>query len=312
MLIYLDREFRRTHTSHHSRFGSSNRTPEGMSEMAINGIEINEKLAAEQIIAQCMAHAWRRPGAPSQSFQSPIPFPPDSLRYAWDVITAHQDSCLSPNKTASPVNDRNDIEDLISWLDLEPSLRTQQFDSIFGLVISKDCPPYETEYLPWNDPTHRAQHLADIAGFYQAFGVEPDPHSPERHDHLSLELDFLALLFAKLQRSECFDTPNNQEHHEITKAALEMFLKDHLLWWVPKFSQMVENLARVRAAQASGEVQRVLKQLEGVARLLGTWSTYIHQAYVPAATGKSSPIPLAIAQLPQGYRDDEVGCSSCE
>ena len=60
----------------------------------------------------------------------------------------------------------------------------------FGHTISKECPPYETEY----GQAHifeKSQSLADIAGFYQAFGVDLAPDLNDRLDHISVELEFM-------------------------------------------------------------------------------------------------------------------------
>src|SRR5262245_6292753 len=48
-----------------------------------------------------------------------------------------------------------------------------EYDRVFGFVIPKECPPYETEYHPPAQSFLRSQQLADIAGFYRAFGLDP-------------------------------------------------------------------------------------------------------------------------------------------
>ncbi len=37
---------------------------------------------------------------------------------------------------------------------------------IFGFLLAKDCPPYETEYCPQTFVVYRSHRMADVAGFY--------------------------------------------------------------------------------------------------------------------------------------------------
>ena len=55
-----------------------------------------------------------------------------------------------------------------------------EYVATFGHSISKDCPPYEVEYCPNRDITYRSQKMADVAGFYRAFGLGRDDGTRER------------------------------------------------------------------------------------------------------------------------------------
>ena len=69
--------------------------------------------------------------------------------------------------------------------------------AFFGLVLTRECPPYETEYHPSSEPFFRSQEMADVAGFYRAFGLETAQAARERPDYLGLELEFMAFLLLK-------------------------------------------------------------------------------------------------------------------
>lgn len=91
---------------------------------------------------------------------------------------------------------------------------------------SKVCSPYETEYEP--DPFAKARQLADIAGFYAAFGMSVSSLRPTMQDFLGTELEFMAYL----GRKEAYATARNWRHRrQLTLEAERAFLHDHLGRW---------------------------------------------------------------------------------
>jgi len=67
------------------------------------------------------------------------------------------------------------------------------------------------------------EQLADVAGFYRAFGVEPV--GVERLDHLAVELEFYAWL---LSQQEFLDRAGDEEGSEIVTDGRRKFLAAHL------------------------------------------------------------------------------------
>jgi DMSO reductase family type II enzyme chaperone len=107
---------------------------------------------------------------------------------------------------------------------------------VFGLTGSL-C--YETEYgLPHE--FRQSQELADIAGFYRAFGFKNGGAIRERPDYLSTELEFMHTLTLKEAAAR---EAGQAEHVEICVDAQRKFLRDHLAHWLPLFGKRLEQAA---------------------------------------------------------------------
>ena len=111
-----------------------------------------------------------------------------------------------------------------------------EYRNTFGLLVSKKAPPYETEYCRQTLVIYRQQVLADVAGFYRAFGLEPSRELPERHDHLALQLEFMAWLIAKEHAARRAGRP---EQADLCREAQRSFLRDHVIWWAPAFATLL-------------------------------------------------------------------------
>lgn len=109
-----------------------------------------------------------------------------------------------------------------------------EYTRLFGVGLA--ATPYETEYDPL--ATARKGHrLADLAGFYQAFGVRLADGRAEFPDHIAAELEFMAILLLKVAhaRAEAMEEPD-----AVCEEAARKFLADHLGAWAPAFAERVE------------------------------------------------------------------------
>jgi len=92
------------------------------------------------------------------------------------------------------------------------------------------CPQDLTLHLVEN-PFEQARQMADMAGFYRAFGVDPEPG--ERPDHLAVALSFVSFLFVKGKHAA---DQNRGEQRDVTAKALEDFVVQRLAPGVAAFA----------------------------------------------------------------------------
>jgi TorA maturation chaperone TorD len=113
------------------------------------------------------------------------------------------------------------------------------YESTFGLLGGSKCPPYETEYVPSKFTFQRSNMLADVAGYYRAFGLRTSSSNPDRPDHIAMECEFLAQLLELQMRASRAAAHEAADRSGICQAALERFLKEHVVWWFPAFGKLL-------------------------------------------------------------------------
>lgn len=111
------------------------------------------------------------------------------------------------------------------------------YERLFGHVVRGTCPPYELEYGR-SEIIQRAAELADVSGFYSAFGLETNCNASERPDHAAVECEFMSVMAAKeayaLQSSDA-------EGCETIRGAQKTFLEDHLGRWLPALAKRIAD-----------------------------------------------------------------------
>jgi len=124
-----------------------------------------------------------------------------------------------------------------------------------GRAATKGAVPvYETSYEPGpgssGGPTFQ---MADIAGFYRAFGFEV---SGERPDHIVPELEFLALVLVKEAYALMAGDVGGAE---ICATARGKFVAEHLGRWLPMLRE------RARATEGAEDLDGLVGTVLGLA-----------------------------------------------
>ncbi len=113
------------------------------------------------------------------------------------------------------------------------------------------CAPYETAYGDGRRMAGKPAELADIAGFYTAFGLEPSARHPDMEDHIAAELEFMSLLALK----EAVALAGGLERElEVTRGAERLFLRDHLGRWAGAFARHLKETTPLPYYRAAADL----------------------------------------------------------
>jgi len=209
--------------------------------------------------------------------QPPAADPPPLL------MAADQDSLLS----AAGFRDHcRDLRQAIELIESErrstpPNAWAGEHNRLFEAGIL--CPINEAAYLRRD----KGAILADINGFYCAFGFEPTPGRGERADHLACELEFAAMLLVMMAQARRQRRPLERI---TTGKALHAFAADHLDAWLGLFCANLQNTTR-------------LPLYQHLADLLNTaWEAIVAADDLPRASATEASIPTLSDEPP------DIGC----
>jgi TorA maturation chaperone TorD len=102
--------------------------------------------------------------------------------------------------------------------------------------------PYEGGYEL--DPIRQGRQMADVAGFYRAFGAGAHGPAAERPDHAGCELEFLAYL--ELRRLAALGA-GDEPGAELVDEVATTFLRDHAGRWLPTFFRELQEVSSERS-----------------------------------------------------------------
>lgn len=137
-----------------------------------------------------------------------------------------------------------------------------EWASLFGVEEGMTVSPYELRYLPGPLLT-TIRKLADIRGFYNAYGLAITDGMNDRPDHICFLTEFLGYLAnqeAYLRRHE------DDDGVRVVVETQRSFLEDHLGRWYWRFAEEVANqdtgtfysaMADLLAALVEAEIDRL-------------------------------------------------------
>ncbi|MCG3130756.1 MAG: Chaperone protein TorD [Phycisphaerae bacterium] len=159
----------------------------------------------------------------------------------------------------------------------------EDYARLFGHAVRGSCPPYELEYGR-RDILQQSPQLADIGGFYAAFGLSLEDSARERLDHVSVECDFLARLCCLEAEAAVAD---DAERARVAADAHRAFLADHLGKWAPAFARQVSDADPDGFFGGAAKLLAAGIELDAARRELSLGPTYLPLCHEdPEATGE--------------------------
>ncbi len=118
------------------------------------------------------------------------------------------------------------------------------------------CSPHETEYE--RDTFSKASQLADIAGFYNAWGLQTADSRRTMPDFVGTELEFLAMVTRREAYAALRGWANRRR---VAREAVQAFMQTHLGRWVNAFAaDLREETSDADAGRFYAAVARLLEQ----------------------------------------------------
>ncbi len=159
--------------------------------------------------------------------------------------SGHRDTVLEAGSRLQEVNhatspSRKLTRDLRTLLHVwehasDSQLATEYLRLFLG---SAPCSLHETAYGDGRRIAGRPVELADISGFYLAFGFELTEVQPDLPDQLAVELEFYSLMLLK-QAYTLFS--RRLPAYQIVKQGTVSFLNQHLGRWVGTFTRKLQE-----------------------------------------------------------------------
>lgn len=189
------------------------------SKCEINGDKGAEMAFRRSTIYELLSHAFAEPSADFILFLSGGEF----LHHIEQVLNLH------------PLGTEMDMRPFSMLTEAANTHGIEGLNPLYNKLTSPEMNfLYEGNFHP---PLNAAEEMADIAGFYRAFGLDFDGDRP---DHVSTELEFMRLLTMKEAKARA---DREEDKADVCVSAQRGFLSSHLGRWTSVLSRMTEGTA---------------------------------------------------------------------
>jgi TorA maturation chaperone TorD len=159
--------------------------------------------------------------------------------------------------------------------DADPAAVAAEYVFLFDRQVR--CSPYEGAYGAARGLAGKGAGLADVAGFYAAFGLRPAGAQADTEDHVAAELEFMSALAIK--EAWALGEPDD-DALQVTRAAEAVFVRDHLGTWAGAFARDVQAATPLRFYVAAADVLAAWMEAECAA--LGVEPARVESLDAPA------------------------------
>jgi DMSO reductase family type II enzyme chaperone len=163
------------------------------------------------------------------------------------------------------------------------------------------CPPYEGAWGEAPQLAGKAALLADIAGFYAAFGLAPSGAQPDMEDHLAAELEFMSALALKEAWAVAEERP---ERVAVTRQAEVAFLSDHLGRWAEAFAAALREATPIPYYAAVADLLEAWVRAEVQAAGAAPARVTARLGYDPIQQEDTFTCPMAPEEPAPGHQEE--------
>lgn len=182
--------------------------------------------------------------------------------------------------------------DLAAWLPADVDPLRHPFMKLFPPIASQDAPGYETGYRG-DGIFQQTAIMADIAGFYRAHGLRAGGAERERPDHITVELEFMAVVARKEMLAL---QARDRDKAAICRQTGARFLSEHLACWAPAFGRRVAATSLSPWYAALGELTARWVEFDCVVQdVKPLESVQGPRPLEPPDDGSCGPCPMPVA-----------------